>query len=266
MTAPLTPPHQPSPHDPWQTPAGYGEPYDKSGFGPGPGDDPGDPGLPTEIRRAVVVMVVMAVAGLLLGLLWAWLAPKVPLVSTDKAVFLKDTEGEEAAGADGTFALLSMAFGLVSAVVVFWLYRRGGIPLVIALLVGGLMGAWLGWLTGEWFGPASDVVARAKEVGVGVAFDAPLKLGAKGVLLVWPFVGVLVHLGLTAAWGVRDPEPEFEWGAYYGAPGSAQASAPASGSGQPSGSAQAPGSAQAQAPASASGQGAEAGPSDEERR
>jgi hypothetical protein len=215
VTAPLTPPHQPSPHDPWQTPAAFGATYDKSSSGGGndPGD-PGDPGLPTEIRRAVVVMVVMAVAGLLLGLLWAWLAPKVPLVSTDKAVFLQDTEGEEAAGADGTFVLLSMAFGLLSAVVVFWLHRRGGIPLVVALLVGGLMGSWLGWLSGEWFGPSSDVVAQAKAVGVGVAFDAPLKLGAKGALLAWAFVAVLVHLGLTAAWGVRDPEPE--WGAVWG--------------------------------------------------
>lgn len=172
-----------------------------------------------------MVLVVMAVAGLLLGLLWAWLAPKVPLVSTDKAVFLQDTEGEEAAGADGTFLLLSAAFGLISAVIVFWLYRRGGIPLVVALLLGGLMGSWLGWMAGGWFGPSADVVAQAKAVGVGVAFDAPLKLGAKGALLVWSFVAVLVHLGLTAAWGVRDPEPE--WG-YFGAPGVAAGQDPVS--------------------------------------
>ncbi|MFD3515104.1 ABC transporter permease [Streptomyces sp. NPDC058657] len=220
MTAPLTPPHQPSPHDPWQTPAAAGATYDVTSSGDG--TDPAEPGLPTEIRRAVVVMVVMAVAGLLLGLLWAWLAPKVPLVSTDKAVFLQDTEGEAAAGADGTFVLLSVAFGVLSAVTVFWLYRRGGIPLVIALLVGGLMGAWLGWLTGEWFGPSADVVARAKTVGVGEAFEAPLKLGAKGVLLAWPFVAVLVHLGLTAMWGVRDPEPEWGYEGVYGGPGLAQ--------------------------------------------
>jgi hypothetical protein len=166
----------------------------------------------------VVVLVVMAVAGLLLGLLWAWLAPKVPLVSTDKAVFLKDTEGEEAAAAEGTFVLLGAAFGLVSGAVVFWLHRRGGVPLVVALLLGGLFGSWLGWMAGGWFGPASDVVAHAKAVGSGVVFDAPLKLEAKGALLAWPFVAVLVHLGLTALWGVRDPEPEFEWGAYYGTP------------------------------------------------
>ncbi|MFI5807135.1 ABC transporter permease [Streptomyces sp. NPDC051561] len=225
MTAPLTPPHQPSPHDPWQTPAAHGDgaTYDKASSGGG--SDIGDPDLLTEIRRGAVVMLVLAAAGLLLGLLWAWLAPKVGLVSTDKAVFLKDTEGEEAAGADSVFVLLGIGFGLISGAVVFWLYRRGGIPLVIALLLGGLLGSVAGWLTGAWwFGPSSDVVAQAKSVGVGVTFDAPLKLQALGALLAWPFVAVLVHLGLTAVWGVRDPEPE--WG-YFGVEPGAYADLPA---------------------------------------
>ncbi|WP_433548096.1 ABC transporter permease [Streptomyces sp. CA-294286] len=241
MTAPLTPPHQPSPHDPWQTPVGDEQeatPTEPSADG----SADGDPDLATDIRRAVVVLVVMAVAGLALGLLWVWLAPKVPLVSTDKAVFLKDTEGEEAAGAEGTFVLLGAAFGLVSGALVFWLHRRGGVPVVVALLLGGLFGSWLGWMAGGWFGPTADVVAHAKTVGTGVVFDAPLKLEAKGALLAWPFVAVLVHLGLTAVWGVRDPEPEFEWGAYYGAPGT-QAGETGPGSGAEGGAPGGPGAA-----------------------
>ncbi|MCX5201807.1 ABC transporter permease [Streptomyces sp. NBC_00237] len=223
MTAPLTPPHQPSPHDPWQTPEGYGDGATQATYPPiGGGRDSGE--LATDIRKALVVLVVTAVAGLLLGVLWAWLAPKVPLISTDKAVFLKDTEGEAAAGADGVFVLLSLGLGLLTGLGAFLFHRRGGIPMVVALALGALMGAWLGWMAGGWFGPSADVVAQAKAVGVGVAFDAPLKLGAKGALLAWPFGAVLVHLGLTAVWGVRDPEPEFEWGAYYGAPAQAPVS------------------------------------------
>ncbi|MEU8888175.1 ABC transporter permease [Streptomyces sp. NPDC048442] len=225
MTAPLTPPHQPSPHDPWQTPAAYDGGSGSSAHSAGPDE----PDLGTDVLRALVVLGVTVVAGLLLGLLWVWLAPKVPLVSTDKAVFLKDTEGEEAAGADGTFVLLSVGFGFLSAALAFWFYRRGGIPLVIALALGPFLGALLGLLAGGWFGPTADVVAHAKAVGVGVVFDAPLKLEAKGALLAWPFVAVLVHLGLTAVWGVRDPEPEFEWGAYYGAPGAGSEPGPGPG-------------------------------------
>lgn len=226
VTAPLTPPHQPSPHDPWQTPSAHGGGDGARAEPAGPVGPAGrrvrplDPELRTDIRRAVVVLVVTTVAGLLLGLLWAWLAPKVPLISTDKAVFLRDTEGEEAAAADGTFVLLSVGFGLASAALGFLFHRRrGGIPLVVALLLGSLLGAVAGWLTGRWFGPMTDVVAHAKAVGVGVVFDAPLELEARSGLLVWPFVAVLVQLGLMAVWGEREPEREFEWGAYYGEPG-----------------------------------------------
>jgi hypothetical protein len=51
------------------------------------------------------------------------------------------------------------------------------------------------------------VVAHAKDVGKGVTFSAPLQLGAKGALLVWSLAALVVHLGLTALFGPRDPEP-----------------------------------------------------------
>lgn len=226
MTAPLTPPHHQPPNDPWQkSDAGARDarPPSEPRTGSGAGSDAaahGEPedrtALSTEVMRAAVVVLALTFLGVALGLLWMWLAPRVPLIATDKAVFLKDTESEEAVGADGTFVLLALGFGAVSAALVFWFNRRGGIPLVIGLALGGLLGSLLAWGTGVWFGPAGDVVARAREVGQGVPFDAPLKLGAKGALLAWPMAALLVHLGLTALFGPRDPEPE--WAAGYGDP------------------------------------------------
>ncbi|MCX5413192.1 ABC transporter permease [Streptomyces sp. NBC_00059] len=211
MTAPLTPPHQPQPNDPWQVPP--------SGSHALPGEQPDRAERRAEIRQAAVITGLLTVAGVGLGLLWLLLAPRVPLVSDDTAVFLKNSEGEEAIGADGTFVLLALAFGLVSAVVVFLFRRRGGIPLVVALAVGGLLGSLLAWGIGTWFGPTSDVVAHAKEVGKGVTFDAPLELHAVGAgMLSWPVAAMIVHLGLTALFGPRDPEPE--WGAYGASYGS----------------------------------------------
>jgi hypothetical protein len=172
----------------------------------------------TELRESAVVLVAVAVAGVALGLLWLWLAPRVPLISDGKAVFLKDTEGEEAVGADGTFVLLALALGAVSAAAVFLFRRRGGVALVVALAVGGLLGSLLGWGVGVWFGPTEDVVAQAKSVGAGVTFDAPLKLKAYGSLLAWPVAALVVHLGLTALFGPRDPEPEWP-PTGYGEPG-----------------------------------------------
>ncbi|MEW2070247.1 ABC transporter permease [Streptomyces sp. NPDC007346] len=216
VTAPLTPPHQPNPHDPWQAPPSG------SHLAPAFGS-PDDPDTATELRQAAVVVVLVALAGIALGLLWLWLAPRVPLVSDGSAVFLENSEGEEAIGADGTFVLLAAAFGVPTGAAVFWRLRRGGVLVVLGLGLGAVLGSLLAWRVGVWLGPSSDVVARAREVGKGVVFDAPLELHAvAAAVLVWPFVALVVHLLLTAVFGPRDPEPDWVgagWSSYYGGPG-----------------------------------------------
>ncbi|WP_438828500.1 ABC transporter permease [Streptomyces hesseae] len=160
-----------------------------------------------ELRQGAVVLVAVTVAGVLLGLLWAWLAPRVPLISDGKAVYLKNTEGEQAIGADGWFGLLGLCLGALSAALVFLFRRAGGIAIVVGLAVGSLLASLVGWRLGIRFGPTGDVVAHARAVGKGVVFDAPLRLGAKGMLLAWPLAAMAAHLGLTALFGPRDPEP-----------------------------------------------------------
>ncbi|MEU9183502.1 AAA family ATPase [Streptomyces sp. NPDC048484] len=200
MTAPLTPPPQPNdqpPHDAWQAPpAGYALGHEEDG-----------PGMRTELREAAIITVAMALGGVLLGVLWWWLAPQVPLVSDSSAVYIKDTEGEQAIAVDGTFTLLALALGLVTALAVFLVRRRGGIALVVALTVGGILGSLLAWRLGIWLGPTQDVAGHAEEVGKGVTFDAPLELGAKGAMLAWSFSALLTYLGLTALFAPRDPDP-----------------------------------------------------------
>lgn len=163
--------------------------------------------MKTELREAVVIAVAVTVSGVLLGLLWSWLAPRVPLISDGKAVFLKQTEGEQAIGSDGTFILLALGLGALSGLAVFLWRRRGGVPLVIGLAVGGLLASVVAWRLGLLFGPGGDVVERAKAAGKGVPFDAPLELQAKGALLAWPIAACAVHLGLSALFAPRDPDP-----------------------------------------------------------
>ncbi|MFF8936181.1 AAA family ATPase [Streptomyces paradoxus] len=223
MTAPLTPPPPPHEHSAqgsWQPPAaGPAAPGSQHAEYAGHGWYGQDgPGMRTELREAAVIAVAAALGGVLLGVLWWWLAPHVPLVGdvVEKSwvVYLKDTEGEQAIGVDGTFTLLGLGFGAVSALVVFLLRRRGGVPLVVGLALGGLLGSLLAWRVGVWLGPAQDVIAHAQAVGRGVTFDAPLKLGAKGALLAWPLAALVLHLGLMALFGPRDPEPDFAAGPY----------------------------------------------------
>ncbi|MGP4002837.1 DUF2567 domain-containing protein [Streptomyces sp. 8N706] len=200
MTAPMTPHGQPS-HDPWRKPA--------DARGPEPAAAEEEPGPRAEVRRAVLLALALTSAGVLLGLLWLWLAPRVPLISDGKAVYFKNSEGEEAVGADGTFVLLALGFGALAALVVFCLFRRGGIALVVALAVGGLLGSVVAWRLGVWLGPPQDVAAHARSLGKGAVFDAPLQLRAKGALLAWPIAAAALHLALTGFFGPRDPEPEY---------------------------------------------------------
>ncbi|POX52180.1 AAA family ATPase [Streptomyces sp. Ru71] len=215
MTAPLTPPS--GPHNRSSHPAGRPFPPAADGYGyvtPAPQDavyGQDGPGMKTELREAAVVTVASTVAGVLFGVLWWWLAPHVPLVGSvvddSWVVYLKDSEGEQAIGVDGTFTLLALGFGVLSGAAVFLWRRRGGVPLVAGLGLGGLLGSLVAWRLGVWLGPAGDVIAHAKAVGQGVTFSAPLKLGAKGALLAWSLSALVIHLGLTALFGPRDPDP-----------------------------------------------------------
>ncbi|WP_181767579.1 ABC transporter permease [Streptomyces albidus (ex Kaewkla and Franco 2022)] len=166
----------------------------------------GNPGMRYEIRDGLLCALVVAVLGVGLGLLWLWLAPRVPLVTVDNAVFLKDPEGEEAVGADGTFVLLALGFGVVTGALAFLRSRAGGVGIVVGLAVGALLGSVLAWRLGVWLGPSSDLVAAAKAAGPGKTFHGPLKLQAKSALLVWPLLALLMHLLLIGVFGKREPE------------------------------------------------------------
>ncbi|WOX24910.1 DUF2567 domain-containing protein [Streptomyces solicathayae] len=206
MTAPLTPPHQPHSQPHGDTP--WPEPFPKPA--------PDVPGARHEVRDALGVVALSALAGVVFGLLWLWLAPRIPLISDGKAVFLKNSEGEAAIGADGTFALLGLGFGALAGLLVFLWRRHGGVGLVLGLAAGGLAGSAVAWGVGSFLGPTDDVVAHARAVGKGVAFDAPLELNTVGALLAWPIAAMILHLALTTLFGPRDAEPE--WGPWEQVP------------------------------------------------
>ncbi|WP_433342837.1 ABC transporter permease [Streptomyces sp. CA-253872] len=168
---------------------------------------PAQPPPEVQVRRGLLLALLLVVLGLAFGGLWLWLAPRVPLIADGNAVYLKDSEGEQPIGADGTFALIGLGLGILTGAAVFLWRRAGGAALVLGMAAGALLGSVVAWRLGVWLGPTQDVVAHAKEVGKNVTFDAPLKLAAKGTLLAWPLAACVVHLLLTAAFGPRDPSP-----------------------------------------------------------
>ncbi len=193
VTAPLSPHDQQPPNPP--TPDAHG------------GGAQRRPGLGRELRDGAITASVVAVCGVLLGLLWGWLAPQVPLISDGSAVYLKNSEGEQAIGADGWFALMGLGFGVLTAAAVFWRRRAGGIAVVVGLAAGAVLGSLIAWRLGVALGPTQNVVAHAKAVGPNKVFYAPLELRAKGALLAWPVAAMATFLALTSAFGPREVEP-----------------------------------------------------------
>lgn len=205
MTAPNTPTgpgaRPDAPHDPFALPQL-----------PVPPKRPARP-LRPELRVGALTAGAAILLGLLLGLLWLWLAPRVGLVVKGDQLLYADPEGEQRAGADGVFALLAFGAGVLTAVSAFLLTRGrgGGVAVAVGLALGGLAGSVAGWRLGMYLGPTSDLVAHARQAGEGGRFSAPLELGAHGALLVWPITAMVVLIALSAAFGKREEDPPPYW-------------------------------------------------------
>ncbi|GAA2123786.1 hypothetical protein GCM10009759_75090 [Kitasatospora saccharophila] len=182
---------------------------------------PARPPLAPELRIGAVITAVGAVLGVVLGLLWLWLAPRVGYAVQDNHILYRDPEGEELIGAVGVFSLLGLGLGLLTALGAFlWTRARGGgIAVAVGLAAGGLLGSFVAWKLGTHLGATSDLRAHARAVGNGGTFDGPLELSAKGALMVWPMTAMIVLLFLSATFGKREPDRP----PYWDAPDPAQA-------------------------------------------
>jgi hypothetical protein len=203
-----------------------------------------EPGLdqPRRSLRAVAdvlgVVVALAVLGAPLGLLWAALAPDTPVLKTAEGAIYAQPQPEQPIAADGWFSLLGLGFGVLAALVLWFLLRRlrGPVALVAAVL-GALAAAPVAWQVGRRVGLATfdRLLTSAPE---GRAFTKPADLRAGGVdwllgvlpvphgNLLLPAFGAAVTYTLLAGWSrwpsLRpEPEPDpaaFSW-ASAGTPG-----------------------------------------------
>lgn len=146
-----------------------------------------------------VAALSSAALGVLLGLLWVRLAPRVELFVSAGKGYPQGFQPEGYMTADGVAALLCTAAGLVAgaaiAVVVRrradvadprWAYVALGLGVVL-----GLIGAASLWLTGALLG-STDYEGQLASAVDGDTLVAPLRLRIPGVLLLWPIASVTV--------------------------------------------------------------------------
>lgn len=166
--------------------------------------------LPRPWRRTVVVAVLTGIVALALGgplgLLWAWLAPAVPVIDAGQSgIVVNDPSPEEYIAADGWFTLLGLGFGLLVAIVAWLVLRRDRGPFLLLGVVAGTLGA--GYLVAPRVGAliGRSAYRHWQETAVqGATYLAPPEVHSVGPMLVPAFAAAIV-LTLLAGWS-NDPE------------------------------------------------------------
>ena len=204
------------------------------------------PGPPRRPGRAILVgagaVLTLILLGLPLGLLWASVAPSIPVRKTEEGAVLTNPQPEEFIAADGWFSVLGLGFGVLAAIALWLLLRRyRGPSSLLVLALGGVGAAIVAWQVGRRIGLA-EYQRLLETAPVDKLFNKPpdLRAGAVEWLYGWiptvqgdlllPAFGAVVTYTLLAGWsrwpGLR-PEPEppaVSWG--WSAP-PAPAAAPA---------------------------------------
>ncbi|TCB97961.1 DUF2567 domain-containing protein [Micromonospora zingiberis] len=203
-TPAVEPPAPASPADPWAF-----------------ADPPRRPARTVSVGGAVVL--VLALLGVPLGLLWAAVAPATPVVKTADGAAYGQTQPEQPVAADGWFTLLGLAFGVLAALALWFVLRRRRGPVgLVVVTAGALAAALVAWQVGRRIG-LSTYQRMLETAPDGTAFSKPADLRAGGINLVLgvlpvpygnlllPAFGAAVTYTLLAGWSrwpSLRPEPE----------------------------------------------------------
>jgi hypothetical protein len=205
---------------------------------PGPGllgpPAPPPPPLGREIAWSVGAGLAVAVLGAPLGLLWAALAPDVPVVQGENGPLLTSAQPEQFVAADAWYTFLGVAFGIAVAVASWFVLRRyrGAIALT-GVTLGAVGAAIVAWKLGRLVG-LDDYEQLKAAAAVGDRFSKPADLragelhlflgflpGLRGDLLAAPLAAAATYT-LLAGWSrwpsLRpEPEPAYDATAPFGA-------------------------------------------------
>jgi len=157
----------------------------------------------TELLIALAVAATVAAAGAPLALLWTAVAPKVQIVMTDGGAFHTEPEPEGYIGGEGVFVIITLAAGLVAAIVTWLVVNRRRGPIVLAGLAlgsvgGALLMAWIGHRIG-----LSDFERLLKEAPVGARFERPVDVRGDRSAIPVQAVSAVAAYTLLAAFSIE---------------------------------------------------------------
>jgi hypothetical protein len=165
-----------------------------------------------DLRTGVYVVLVLAVLGALLGVLWQWWSPPGPLGYVVAPHQIQPDETEAFIAGDGRFAVICAGAGLLAGLAAWFRTSTRGPVMALALGIGGLLGSYLTGVVGH---------ALAGGTGNGKANTLlqhlPLTVHMRGLYLLEATVAVLVY-GVCASFAADDdlgrPEPKTSVGVW----------------------------------------------------
>ncbi|WP_375490302.1 hypothetical protein [uncultured Jatrophihabitans sp.] len=166
-----------------------------------------------DLLAGLVIVLVLAVIGAVLGFVWAQWTPTRPAAQVlgGGKFIVDETEGFIAG--DGRYLVLTAVVGLLAAVGAYLvLPARRGVAVTAGLVAGGLAGAALTQLVG-WLAGGGSATGRLVTVTGGsyrLTDHVPLSLHMSGLVVVEAAVSALVY-GLLVAFATQDdlgrPDP-----------------------------------------------------------
>lgn len=156
------------------------------------------------LRDFGLTVVVLALLGVVAGLVWSALSPRTPYVITKAGPELTDPTTQSLIAADGWFAVVTGVAGLACGIVAYLIARKGRpVAMLAGLAAGGLVAGFLALSVGTSLNGATVQASALRSAGIGSTVNV-LALTARGVLLTWALVAVAVFGIVEAVDGYRE--------------------------------------------------------------
>jgi hypothetical protein len=160
-----------------------------------PGPQPGP-----ALLAAVLIVVGSAVVGLVAGLIWAAVAPRVQYqvwTLHPPTAYATNPETSGFIAADGWYCVIALAGGALIGVLAYLLaVRRYGPVAMTGVVLGSVAAAFLTAWVGHQASGARGFNALLASSKPGTYLYAPISLGSHGALAFWPFAAAAVAGGI----------------------------------------------------------------------
>jgi uncharacterized protein DUF2567 len=154
-----------------------------------------------DLLPALTVLGLIPLLGMGVGWLWTRLAPPQRMTFVDGGSVPLPVESYHRFDDLAVYAVLCLGIGVITGVGAWFLRERRGPVIMIAVVLGSVVGAWLAIKTGVAWAEARFPAPGAPKLGE--LFDKAPRIESQWAILTWPLTAALAY-GALAAWNGRD--------------------------------------------------------------